>query len=128
MCIDGKPVKLSLHRIVWCLCTGLWPEAEIDHIDHDTFNNRIENLRPATRVLNNYYSKDLQPIGKSGHRGITMRPSGKYRVRAKRGPGGERQALGDYDSLEEAIAARDQFLSPAQPPLWAGKLQVAWGQ
>ena len=40
------------HRIGWALYHGRWPENEIDHRDGDGGNNRIENLREATRLQN----------------------------------------------------------------------------
>jgi len=36
------------HRVIWCMCFGEWPKGEIDHIDGNTFNNRITNLRDVT--------------------------------------------------------------------------------
>lgn len=47
--LEGK--KIKLHRLIWFLEKGQWP-AEIDHIDGNKKNNRIENLRPATRRSN----------------------------------------------------------------------------
>lgn len=40
------------HRIAWAIHYGSWPEAEIDHRDGDEGNNRISNLREATRGQN----------------------------------------------------------------------------
>ena len=45
--LGGK--LLSTHRVVWEIFNGAIPEGmHIDHIDHDTFNNKIENLRLVT--------------------------------------------------------------------------------
>lgn len=38
------------HRVCWAIHHGKWPEAQIDHIDGDPTNNRIENLRDASRT------------------------------------------------------------------------------
>jgi hypothetical protein len=43
MKIDGK--KTYAHRMTWLYMFGIEPNCEIDHIDHDPSNNRIENLR-----------------------------------------------------------------------------------
>ena len=39
--------KISLHRAMWILCRGIPTSlcAEVDHIDHNRQNNRLENLR-----------------------------------------------------------------------------------
>ena len=44
--MSGKVFKL--HRVVWLLCKGKWPEGWLDHIDRDKSNNSIENLREVT--------------------------------------------------------------------------------
>jgi hypothetical protein len=33
------------HRVAWALHYGAWPSSEIDHVDRNKQNNRIENLR-----------------------------------------------------------------------------------
>ena len=39
--------RVSVHRAMWVLCRGipLSLDAEVDHIDHNRENNRLENLR-----------------------------------------------------------------------------------
>jgi hypothetical protein len=41
-----------VHRIIWLVVHGSWPEAEIDHVDGNPTNNRLANLRPASRGEN----------------------------------------------------------------------------
>lgn len=41
-----------ISRLVFLYHKGYMPDF-VDHIDHDTLNNRIENLRAATRTQNN---------------------------------------------------------------------------
>jgi hypothetical protein len=65
--IDGK--TFSYHHIVWLHQTGEWPIRELDHIDRDKMNNRIENLRLATRseqMRNTVVRKD----NKTGLKGV----------------------------------------------------------
>lgn len=41
-----------LHRVIWCIYYGQWPSKFIDHIDLNKKNNKINNLRLATRANN----------------------------------------------------------------------------
>ena len=47
----GKGYKA--HRLVFLMFNGYLPD-QIDHIDCDKSNNKIENLRPACSVTNHY--------------------------------------------------------------------------
>jgi hypothetical protein len=52
----SKPYKKAFcHRAAIWAATGQWPDKgmEIDHINHDRLDNRIENLRLVTRGQNN---------------------------------------------------------------------------
>lgn len=54
--IGGKQYKV--HRIIWELKFGEIPEGKIiDHINGDSLDNRIENLRIATYIHNNSNKK-----------------------------------------------------------------------
>jgi hypothetical protein len=64
--IDGT--NYLIHRLVFCWHNGFMPEF-IDHIDGNPSNNKIENLRIATRSQNNCNSK-IQKNNKSGVRGV----------------------------------------------------------
>lgn len=98
----------AVHRVVWAVVHGAWPETSLDHIDHDKRNNRIENLRLAAPATN---SKNLSRYrnNTTGYSGITSTVSGKFQVRV--GHRGERKCLGTYSSLDEAIAVRDAVLA-----------------
>jgi hypothetical protein len=51
----SKPQKnILLHRLVIYVMTGKWPEKgkEVDHINHDKLDNRMENLEVKTRSGN----------------------------------------------------------------------------
>jgi hypothetical protein len=49
--VNGNLYKA--HRLAWLLHYGAWPEDQIDHINNDPADNRIENLRKATSSQNN---------------------------------------------------------------------------
>ncbi len=44
------------HRIAWLLATGEWPKEELDHINRNRSDNRLCNLREATRLENSLNS------------------------------------------------------------------------
>lgn len=51
--INGKCRLFLAHRLAWLYVYGVWPKAQIDHIDRNRSNNRIANLREATYMENN---------------------------------------------------------------------------
>lgn len=90
----------SIHRIVWVYHNGEIPNGfEIDNIDGDILNNRIENLRLTTRSVN--CSNQRKRIDNtSGFCGVTfMKDRLKYRAQVR----GVR--LGQFDTKEEAAEA-----------------------
>jgi len=48
--VDG--VFLLAHRVAWAIYNGRWPENQIDHINGDRSDFRIENLREADQSEN----------------------------------------------------------------------------
>jgi len=91
------------HRLAWLYVYGVFPKGILDHKNRDRLDNRISNLREASRALN-MHNAGLNKNNTSGHKGIHQLPSGKYRVRImhKRKP----VPLGSYDTLDEAIEVR----------------------
>lgn len=64
------------HRVVWFLCKGEDPYGfEIDHIDGNPWNNKIENLRKVTRETNVRNAKKRKD-NDSGVTGIYMNNAG----------------------------------------------------
>lgn len=49
--VKVKKRLFKVHRIVWLLNYGEFPDGEIDHINRIRDDNRIENLRVATRQM-----------------------------------------------------------------------------
>ena len=77
----------------------------VDHIDQDPLNNRLSNLRRATRQLNRENSK-LNADNSSGFRGVYKK---KNRFQAQLRRDGKMIYLGSYKTAEEAAAAIQAF-------------------
>src|SRR5215471_135388 len=89
------------HRIIWKLKTGEEPP-EIDHINGNPADNRWENLRAASRAINNR-NQPRRRDNVSGVTGVTTRGE---RWIAQIMDRGQVRHIGVYDTKAEAIAAR----------------------
>lgn len=99
--IDGK--MYLTHRLVWLLVHGTWPEHEIDHIDRDPMNNRIENLRPTT-PSENCHNQGLRSNNSSGYPGVCFdKRANKYRAEIR--VNNKQIFLGYYATAEQAFLA-----------------------
>ena len=92
--IAGRIVKL--HRIIYETFIDPLGDLFVDHIDHDKTNNRLDNLRAATKSQNAANRSTI-------YKGVDRRPSGRYRARIK--VQGKHICLGTYDTEEEANAS-----------------------
>lgn len=93
--IDGRGYKA--HRLAWLYVHGRMPADQLDHINRDKADNRIENLRECTHAENCMNRVRKRPCGlPSGvHR------SGK-RFQALIRVNGVLRSLGCYDTPDEA--------------------------
>ena len=67
--ITYKKQRYAIHNLIFFMFYGYKPEI-VDHIDGDILNNKIENLRAATRSQNCQNSK-LAKNNTSGVKGVT---------------------------------------------------------
>jgi len=97
-----KGISYGVHRLIWKWHHGTEPSL-IDHINGDRSDNRIENLREATVRQNawNRKRKRALPAGVYLHQG-------RYRVRLYLGR--PNVSVGMFDTLEEAVEARNKAL------------------
>ena len=99
-----------VHRVIYEMHHGCAPEL-IDHADGDLQNNRIENLRPATKSQNAKNSK-APTTNKSGVKGVCREKRyGNWRVTAR--VDGKQKHIGVFPTLELAKAAYEAFTKPA---------------
>ncbi len=92
------------HRIVWIMHNGAIPyQYEIDHVNGDKLDNRIENLRLATRGQNSM-NKVAQINNTSGCKGVVW-DSSIHRWRARLQKDGRMKYLGIYSDKSDAITA-----------------------
>lgn len=91
------------HRVIWTLVHGPIPSgSEIDHIDGNPLNNRIGNLRLASRGQN-ASNRCSHPGGTSGVRGVYKHTCGRWAAQIKHA--GKVKYLGLFDKVEDARAA-----------------------
>ena len=116
--MDGRRYRRS--RLVWAWVYGEDPPAEIDHIDRDKTNDRVSNLRAASRSqngVNAVYPKAVHPDLPRGVR--PKRKAGEvigYRGRVN--IHGQRVDLGQYTTPELAGAAVTRALQQAHGDEW----------
>lgn len=95
--IDRKQYKA--HRLAYLFHHGYVPDL-VDHINQDKGDNRISNLRAATRSQN-AWNRGTGKNSSTGVRNVVYIPSrNKYRVKIKQH--GKCHQLGEFTSLEEA--------------------------
>jgi hypothetical protein len=94
---------VKVHRIVFVMHHGFLPD-EVDHIDGNPLNNRIENLRAASRSQNMRNTR-TQRRTRTGVKGVSIKGKRFCAFIIK----DDRQLhLGMFDTLEQAAAARKQ--------------------
>jgi hypothetical protein len=99
--IDGR--EYLAHRIAWLMVHDRWPTDEIDHVNGNPTDNRLSNLREASRVEN---SQNFKPrrTNSSGHTGVSYsRAMGRWhaQIMIKR----RNVHLGYFDTKEAAANA-----------------------
>ena len=111
--VDGT--QYLAHRLAWLYVHGYMPENNLDHIDRDPGNNRIENLREVSQVCN------LRNCGNrvnnsSGVKGVSLdRGRGKWGAHIR--VPGRKITIGQYADFDDAVCAR---LAAEQCLNWEG--------
>lgn len=96
--------KHLAHRVAFAIFYGRWPYGQVDHIDGNGENNRIQNLRDVDSLENNRNMRRAKN-NKSGITGVhwcATYGSWVAQIQIK----GRGINLGSFKSLEEAAQAR----------------------
>lgn len=99
--IWGRPY--SAHRVIWAMVHGEWPN-QIDHINHDILDNRIQNLRNV-KIRDNNKNRTMQANNKTGVCGVSWGKK-ERRWKAQIGIDGVTTLLGCYKDFDEAVNVR----------------------
>ena len=100
--IDAK--LYTAHRLAWLYTYGRWPETELDHINKTPSDNRIANLRLATRELNTR-NVNVRKDSLSGVKGVRWRKLDK-RWESRIAIKGKTVTIGRYANIANATQAR----------------------
>lgn len=96
-------IRYRAHRIIIAMVFGYFPD-QVDHIDGNRSNNRIENLR-AVNNQQNARNQKIRKNNTSGAMGVCWHKRyGKWvsYIRVD----GKAKYLGGFDAIEDAIEAR----------------------
>ena len=110
-----RQIKVNLviykeHRLAWLYVYGEWPEEEIDHINGNKADNRLINLRTATRKQN-ARNRGLVTSNTSGFKGVSWdAKNGKWLATAT--VAGIQKHIGRYATPEQAHQAYCDFVRP----------------
>ena len=91
------------HRLAWLYCFQEWPLHFIDHINGIRNDNRLDNLREATKLENSYNTK-AHKDSSTGVKGVFFnKANNNYRAQIRYK--GQKLSLGSFKTVEEASEA-----------------------
>jgi hypothetical protein len=93
------------HRLAWLYVFGEFPRGYIDHINGDRGDNRLMNLRVASRSQNGMNQR-VHRDNRTGFKGVSKKRN-KYCAQIK--CDGRMKHIGIYSTPEEASAAYQQY-------------------
>lgn len=108
------------HRLAWLYVYGEWPARFLDHRNEDKLDNRIANLRNATRAQNRQNITRPYRSNTSGYTGVRRF---HHQWQAAISVDGKKYHLGTFNTAEEGHAA---YLAAKRDlhPFWADRYGV----
>jgi HNH endonuclease len=100
--VGGK--RYAAHRLAWFLTYGVWPPEQVDHINRIRTDNRLCNLRLATRVQN-LGNAARSKRNSTGVKGVYLRKD-NHQWESSITVGTKRFRLGYYPTLALATECR----------------------
>ena len=101
--VDTK--RIHVHRVVYAMTRGRWPENEVDHIDGRKSNNSPANLRDVNRSQNMQNITKVRSDNQLGFKGVTRGSRDKSKFRFMIQTGGKRIAREGFATPEAAHEA-----------------------
>lgn len=107
--VTVKHKRLYSSHIAWFLSYGYWPEFEIDHRNNNSLDNRLDNLREATRAQNARNVRSRSATGKGLKGAYWFKEDRRWfaQIRFR----GKQIYLGRFDTEEEA---HDAYVTEAK--------------
>lgn len=104
--ISINKVYYQSHNLAWLYVHGRWPKCQIDHIDRNGLNNRIDNLREVS-CAENQHNLGMNVRNKSGVSGVSWCSRTSTWV-AQISANKKTTFLGRYKDFDEAVQVRAQ--------------------
>jgi hypothetical protein len=107
--------RYKAHRLAWLYVYGEWPAGVIDHINGDSMDNRIANLRDTNQFANLQNLKRVRSDSRTGVQGVGY-DARRRKYTASIRAFNKRYRLGSFETAEaaqEAYIAAKRRLHPS---------------
>lgn len=95
------------HRLAWFYSFKEWPEEQIDHINRNRHDNRLDNLRDVTQSINIHNADTSSKLAVSGYKNVRKRAENRYQAIVE--VYGKYVSIGFFSSGDAASIAAKEF-------------------